>query len=490
MTTILIEPHSDEPNTNSDIDLLRSEQSSHRDTEPLQPETPQMRWSDRVRLNQPQSNSIVAAAFIFMSGGMHIAYTFIPPDTHTSTAWFVGAIIGTIIGSTVCDFLGKKLLFLLSACFVILGGVLLVSLPNNNGALLAGRYIDGFASGLLFAPLLVLAGEESVKSLRGMLAALHETDSFALGIFVYFIPISTGSSNTDQSLTSEQTLGIVSIFYGIMPLIIIFFYFVESPVYHLVHNDENQAIDSLRRLQRPLVITSETYQQLEEHKAYVAHNKEMSLLQSIVYGLPALLKLCLFRSVVALSFSKMTNYAFATASLIGYSAATWTLIVMGLLRWLGVLISTHIMDTVGRKKVVLIGAIVCGGMAIGIGIIMDTPQNLMDEDKMRILLYLYFVFQFFAGICIASSSAYLSEAFPLVVKPYYIGIAFIVELLVQIICLTAFDFTDTASYFYVTAAIFLALFLYGLLTLPETKHDTLLEAQIKFKQLLHSSYLN
>ncbi|XP_037934641.1 hexose transporter HXT13-like isoform X2 [Teleopsis dalmanni] len=459
-------------------------QPSYNPNYPPQHAPPQTGWFERNQKNKPQSNSVGAAALVFMSGGMQMANSYYDSDDHFRVSWFIGAIIGTVFGAIICNYINKKILYLFSSVLVIIGGILFVSLPHELSGLISARYIDGIASGLLFAPLLVLAGEESVKSMRGMLASSVEAMSFALGIYLYLIFLSSWSSYTNSAFSLTEMLGVLSIVYGLLALTIAFFLYVESPVFYLVRNEENQAIDSLRRLQRPFVVTYETYQQLEEHKAYVAHNKEMSLGVSIVSGLPALLKLCMYRVLIALSYSYLTNVAFSIASIVSYTGEVWTYIIMGTLRWMGVLVSVFMIDSVGRKKPMLFGALICGGMAIGIGVLSDDYFiNWINKDRILTIIYLFFVFQFFVGVFIGPSSAYLSEAFPLAVKPFFIGIAFIVEMLVQIICVLASNYSDIPGFFYATASMFFVFFFVGLLTLPETKRDTLRDAQIKFRKL-------
>ncbi|XP_017491713.1 PREDICTED: uncharacterized protein LOC108379869, partial [Rhagoletis zephyria] len=349
------------------------------------------------------------------------------------------------------------------------------------------RYLNGFAVGLVVVPTLVLIGEEVDSSKRGMAAALLEMGSFTIGIFLQICCIFAYSNSGaipsfQYKFGSTELHGIFVIGFAVITFLLSYFLVIESPVYYLLHNDENQAIDCLHRLQRPFVVTQETYQQLEEHKRYIQDNSFNSDLM-----LPALLKMCLYRGLVSLSFSPLIILALLLSTLSYAGDDTWPYILFGVFLWLGSFIGAFLMDYIGRKKLMIIGALICGSMAIGAGVVYNDVINFMYSTKMGNLLILLFVMELFAGVFSSSSSAYLTEAFPLHLKTYYIALSYTVQMFVLIIITScSYDENSLGAYFITFGVFYVVACLLGLWCMPETRKLTLREARRKFAPVLYS----
>lgn len=282
---------------------------------------------------------------------------------------------------------------------------------NNGEASLAASYLDGIANGLVFAPFLALAGEVSVPYMRGIMSASIEQMCLGLGIFTQIVYISAWTETTYQSnsFSPENMRGVLSAVYGLLALIIGSLLCIESPVIILAKkNDEQGAIDALRRLQRPYTVTNETFEQLAEHKRYLAQNKELSLGQSIGQALPTFIRLVFLRALNVLSISKFVyiTLVFTTVNWYG-SGTTWGWFCgFGICRWLGTFMATFSMESAGRKKPTVVGLIVCGVLAC----VIAGQYDFFNSDSANSIMLL--VFQFFAGVAFTSTSPYLAEAYP------------------------------------------------------------------------------
>ncbi|KAI8121360.1 facilitated glucose transporter member 2, Solute carrier family 2 [Lucilia cuprina] len=459
-------------------------------------------WLRRNQKNKPQSNSVGTASLIFISGGMNMAWNlglggaFITNYTlpqHLILSWFIGGIIGVVVGAIACNRVPKKLLMGFASIMVTIGGILQVSDPNSYDSILASRYLNGIAVGLVFPMTFVLVGEEVVKNIRGMNAASVDTMCFSCGIFIQILYSVTWTAGIEDSFQSIQMCGVLNIIYGVIAFLMGSMLLIESPIFYLARGDEQMAIDSLRRLQRPFTITYETYEQLEEHKRYLAESKERSFLQNAIYGLPALLKLCFYRAFMALGFSYFVNFAFTYSSIATTQLQTYPFILYAFARWLGPLIVTFTMDSRGRKNPMIIGFLICTILAFTVGGIFNNKLNYIDADSMNAVKYILIFFQLFASISMTSCSVYLSEAFPLAVKPYYVAIVFIVEMLVQIICITSISsfiqvFSHISDYFLTLGALLLVFLGVAIYVMPETKMYSLRECLPKFKKFNNFLY--
>ncbi|XP_064545807.1 uncharacterized protein LOC135433591 [Drosophila montana] len=455
-------------------------------------------WYNRNQKNKPQSNAAGAAALIFLSGGMNIAWSigfnsfyfkFLP--VHTRVAWFIGAIIGGVFSCFLANKLPKKVVLCFCSLLVMIGGIVIATTRYNVQAVEASLYLDGIANGLAFAPTLALVGEVSVPYMRGAISASIEQMCYTLGFFIQIVYVSSWYTTYNyNSFNAEQMHGVLAAIYGLIGLIIAGILCIESPVITLANGEEQKALDALRRLQRPYTITTETYAQLEEHKRYLAQNKDLSTGQSIVQALPAFVRLCYLRALNAMSLSAFVYYALIVSLTPYYSlnTFTWQFIAFGAARWLGTFISSFCMESAGRKGPTLLGLLVSGGLAFGIGKLIGDVYEIYHVDGDAILALLC-VFQLFAGIAFTATSAYLSEAYPLGVKQHFIASTFIVEMLVYIIISSVqYSIQGHAIFFYFVGALYLIGFFLGIWCLPETRRTTLRESQDKFKGMLSRSF--
>ncbi|XP_016966790.1 uncharacterized protein LOC108035614 isoform X2 [Drosophila biarmipes] len=434
-------------------------------------------WYSRTQKNKPQSNAVGAAGLIFVSGGMNIAWSigFHGPlyyriNDLDCAAWFIGGIIGALLSCFLANKIAKKYVLIFSSILVM-------------------TYMDGIANGLVFAPFMALAGEVSVPYMRGLVAASIEQMCFGLGIFlqiVYTTSWNYSSYPSYNSFSSENMKGVLSTIYGLLALVIGSLLCIESPVIMLAkNNDEQGAIDALRRLQRPYTLTNETYEQLAEHKKYLAQNEALSTGQSIGQALPTLVKLVFLRGLNAMSISSFVRLTLVYSSgYYGYGLSYWCWAIgFGICRWMGNFVATFCMESAGRKKPTLLGLIVCGVLAF----VIAAQYNIITYDTGNVIMLL--VFQLFAGVAFTATSPYLSEAYPLAVKQPFIALTFIGEMLVFIVLtLITWSHSGGANYFYAMGGLYFFGFVIVALCLPETRRKTLRGAQDMFSTFISRGF--
>ncbi|KAH8380756.1 hypothetical protein KR200_005973 [Drosophila serrata] len=453
-------------------------------------------WYSRNQKNKPQSNAVGGAALIFISGGMNIAWSigfhgtlFYATDKHTFLAWFLGGIIGSVVSCFLTNKVAKKKVLIFSSALVMIGGIVVASTRNNGAANMAGSYLDGIANGLVFAPFMALAGEVAVPYMRGLISASIEQMCYGLGIFVQIVYISAWTYETypsKNSFSPENMRGVLSAVYGLLALIIGSLLCIESPVIILAtKNDEPGAIDALRRLQRPYTVTNETFEQLAEHKRYLAHNKDLSLGQSICQAIPTFIRLMFLRGLNVLSINQFLylTLLYSFVNWYGLSGSWAWLCGFGFCRWMGNFIATFSMESAGRKKPTVLGLLVCGVLAF----VIAAQYNIMNYNTGNAIMVL--VFEFFAGVAFTATSPYLAEAYPLGVKQHFIAFTFIAEMLIFIVIgMIDWGYTAGVNYFYTVGGLYLIGFVFVILCLPETKRTNLREAQGKFSRFISTAF--
>ncbi|XP_064545852.1 uncharacterized protein LOC135433628 [Drosophila montana] len=452
-------------------------------------------WLSRCRKNKPQWNALGAGSLIFVSGGMSLAWgagfaaqsmhmELLTLTLHMQICWYGAALLGAALSAILTHRTPQRPVYVFSSCLVLICGVLFLTLPERPNAIIAARYLDGFANGLVFVPTMTTVGELSVCEMRGVLAAAVEQLSYNFGIFILLFYTAIWQNGWNVTIVADQVHGLLSIIYGVVALALALTCCIESPVYLLLRRNEQAAVDALRHLQRPSVVTSETFLLLDEHKRYVAANRDLSWSQSIQRGLVPLLKVAAHRSLYALSLTPIIWSAlFETAKELTPQIHTWPYVVFGTLRWTGCISVVFLMDSGGRKKPSLFGTFAGGVFAIAFATLFKRLPRMIAA------LSLLFCFQFFAGVAYAASAVYLTEAFPLAVKPYFVALVYALELLIRLgFCSYTPTHSDISIYFYISGGISLTFFLLGIFCLPETRLTTLTKGHFKIRKWFNEDF--
>ncbi|SPP76660.1 uncharacterized protein LOC117580520 [Drosophila guanche] len=448
-------------------------------------------WLSRRHKNQPQWNALGSVSFILISGGMSLAWGagFAVHSAHLMTfhmevSWYAAATLGAIIGALCTHRLPQQPVYIICSCLVLISGILFLVCHEHPEAIITARYLDGLANGLVFVPAMSTVGEISVCDMRGLLAATVEQLSCNTGILMQLLYTAVWQVDWNVTIAADQVHGVLSIVYGLVALALASTLCVESPVSLLLRANEQQAVAALRHLQRPYMVTSETLLQLDEHKHYVATNRGMSLWQSIRMGLPPLLKLLAHRSLNALCLTLVVWSAlYETAVQVATHYHAWPYVIFGVMRWSGCFCVLFLMDSTGRKKPTLFGCFSCGSFALAFATLFGRTPH------MKAALGLLFSLQFFAGLGQTASAVYLTEAFPLAIKPHYVAIVYVMELLLRFIfCSFAPSPAAIVAYFYVLGGLSMAFFFLGIFCLPETRLTTLTEAQQKFSKWFNKDF--
>ncbi|XP_041450083.1 uncharacterized protein LOC121404506 [Drosophila obscura] len=451
----------------------------------------------RCYKNQPQWNALGSVSFILISGGMSLAWGVgfavhsahrdeLLMTFHMQVSWHAAATIGAVLGALCTHRLPcQQPVYILGSCLVLVSGILFLTCHEQPAAIITARYLDGLANGLVFVPAMSTVGELSVCGMRGLLASTVEQLSCNTGILLQLLYTAVWQVDWNVTIAADQVHGVLSILLGVVALAFASTLCVESPVSLLLRSNEQQAVAALRHLQRPYMVTSETLLQLDEHKLYVATNRGLSLWQSIRMGVPPLLKLLAHRSLNALCLTLVVWSAlYETAVQLLTHFHAWPYVIFGVMRWCGCFCVLLLMDTTGRKKPTLFGCFSCGSLALAFATLFGRTPH------MKAALGLLFSLQFFAGLGQTASAVYLTEAFPLAIKPQYVALVYVMELLLRLIFCSFAPSSPAGivAYFYVLGGLSMAFFFLGIFCLPETRRTTLTEAQQKFSNWFNKDF--
>ncbi|XP_067642100.1 uncharacterized protein [Eurosta solidaginis] len=437
-----------------------------------------------------QTLAVIPDAFIFLAMGMNLAYgmgynyyEYLVP-LHFRFSWFIGVIVGSLCSAVLMKYILKRHFVLLSCALVIMAGIFNIVWPYELNLVIAARYLNGIGSGLIIVPFIVHCSETIVTKKRGYALGLEQF-CIAVGIFLQATYIDLWNGAIGISATCAH--GIFCLCFGLIALgcaILV----IESPIFYIRQDNTSAALDVLTRLKLPSVLSDEKKELLEEHKNYVFKNEFLGLSGSLVHGLGPLLRLVLYRLVLAFTFSILYNIELRTASRYGVTTGfQWPITIALLFRILGVFGGMTMSDPIGRKIIGLVGLLVMSGIGIGITVLFDTNIVYTATYDLSVACTLLVLMQFFAGLYAPTSTIYLSEAFPMLVKPYFIAICVCLENAVQIISIFIFRYNTQAltSFNIFNCAYIFCCFVLFLITIPETKLTTLTEAQDRFRVWMH-----
>ncbi|EDV93826.1 GH19544, partial [Drosophila grimshawi] len=426
---------------------------------------------------------------LFSYGGMDMAqglgwnmYTGNADTQQFSFSWFIGFIIGAVLGALAVTHVAKFYFYCVAIVTNLVDAIICVSAPYNYDAMVAARYIGGIGIGFATIAFLIHNSEAAPDTARGKWCAVEQS-GMGLGIAVQVIMDSDW--NPYNNIAANQVHGIIGIVFSLVAIGILILS-VESPIYHLRRNNYNEASDCQWQLLEKKATSKDYDAAFEEKKTYVSEGVHESIGHDLAVAVVPFIKMLICRCLVAFSFSiPLTQTIIASTIVWQGTMYAWPIIVWRVLRFLGTIIGIVVMDFLGRKLLTIVGLACMGGLMLGMASIYSNVLFTISTYYMGELCRISMVFQMFAGLFVACTPAYLGEAFPMRIKPFLIALIVIIEQLIHIIVICTFKTSLHTFYQYYLAVgiILLVCMVFLLITLPETKKTTLREAGHRFRRL-------
>lgn len=310
--------------------------------------------------------------------------------------------------------------------------------------------------------IITTASEVAQPKYRGLIASL-EVVSLATATFTYSI-LATALVGNEELL--ESICGYLIIIYGVIALVTILIS-VESPLYLLLHNLENNALLAIQRLQKEDSFTKSVYDQFYETKDLVTDDETRTFKKNLKEGIVPFVKIAVMRSLNTLTCSYLVMATFVQTSEFSMLA------LYGSGRWIAVLLTNLFMiESVGRRKLLVSSCIMS---AVNAFVIM------LVSSRMDSCLWLPMaLLQFFNGFGQVSTSVYMGEAFSVSVKPLYIFFIFAIENIVQIIIATTCYDLYNFKFYSALLVLFVCSIPFSIYMFPETAGLSLKESRWRF----------
>lgn len=387
----------------------------------------------------------------------------------------VGCITGVIVAGRLSDAIGRKKVLVLTAAIFFVGALGEALAPNETVLVLA-RILVGIGIGMetTIAPLYI--AEVAPARLRGRLVSFNQLFNTIGNLVVFSLAAITASTNTEQWNIDYGWRVVFAA--GLVPavLFILLLRFIpESPRWLVSKGREADAAGILERVSPDGRAAAA---QLDEIRATVAADGSRSELREL--SQPSLRKALAVGFLVAL-FQQITGinaifyYApeiFKAAGLPTTEALSSTVLI-GVVLVASTLVSMWLIDKVGRRTLLLVGAAAMTVLQAAIGTVFlgETP----DGALLLVLILAYVAF--FAVSFGTVAYVLISEIFPTRVRGAAASVAtfalwsgnFFVSQFFPVLV----DEVGSSATFYLFAGICLVALIFVGTMVPETKGRTL-----------------
>jgi sugar porter (SP) family MFS transporter len=400
-----------------------------------------------------------------------------------------GCFVGSLFSGWSCDYFGRKYTILIgSAVFTV--GAALQTASHGLGVMITGRVIAGLAIGVLSMAVPLYQSEISPPHLRGRLISLQQW-AITIGIFVAFL-LNYGFSFTDGEVSWRAPLGI-----QIAPAVVLAFgcmFLSFSPRWLIKKgrlDDAKQVLAKLRadgNINDELVAAefNEIYEEVELERAAAA-----STSWSQVFGPRCRRRIALGILIQALQqltgINSIMYYApkvFASAGLDDQKGPLLAQAINGVVNVLSTIPAVLFVDSWGRRKTLMSGALIMGVAMTIVGILIavyaqDVNGKTVVTNSGATYSVIVFVYVFVAGFAFSWGPIawiYPSEIFPLNIRAKGVALATASNWLFNFIIgqVSPLLMESIGFGLYIIFAIFCAIMIVSIYFLfPETKGKTL-----------------
>lgn len=410
---------------------------------------------------------VVSGAILFINDEFHLSAQ---TNGLVVSSVLFGALLGAILSGYLADHLGRKKILLIDAIIFIFG-TLATAISGTINLIIAGRIIVGIAIGIAsyVAPLYI--SEISPAKYRGGLVSLNQL-AITIGILISYIVDYFFAPHAQWRWMFAA---------GIIPAIIFFIgmlFLPDSPrwiankghaqkalaVLQKIYNDKNQAQHELAAIQK-------TFNQQESNHWKILFSPFIRSTLTIGIGLAILQQVTGINTIIyyAPTIFKMAGFESATTAILATMG-------VGVVFVLSSILALPLMDTLGRRPLLLIGL---AGMAISLlalGIAFQSPDhsNILKWVSMSSMVIYIACFGFSLGPIMWLM---ISEIYPLKVRGLGSSLATAANwgsnMLVAYTFLSMVEVLGPSGTFFIYFAISLFGMAFIYFLVPETKHVTL-----------------
>ncbi|XP_017791066.1 PREDICTED: facilitated trehalose transporter Tret1-like [Habropoda laboriosa] len=325
----------------------------------------------------------------------------------------IGACFGPILSALLLDRIGRKW-FLYGTTFPFIASWILTYLAKSWTLYIVARLISGVSIGAIYTMVPVYLGELMEPRIRGSAGTM-----MSLFLNLGYIVMYGVGPRLDRKMMALVCLVPCVVFLLTAPWI------PESPYYYLKREREKYAALSLVWLRR----TKDNTAEINEIKEFIKAEEKgsvMDLYRHSTYKIAMLLVLLLLAGQQLSGFIAIQSYAVTLLIDMHLSLNTnLVLIIMGSISLVMSVLSTFIIDRLGRRLVFLTSSYSTSLCLLVVGLYFLLNKIGMKIESLSIIpliaVFLYLIFFSFGLATIPS--VFISEIFPISVKSWATTIA-------------------------------------------------------------------
>ncbi len=431
-------------------------------------------------LNWGYDTGVIAAALLYIRQDFNLS-SFM-------TGWIVssliiGAMIGAAVGGRMNDALGRWKVLMITAIIFTIGPFGLAFAPNPD-VLVIFRFVLGLSAGLAAVTLPVYLSEIAPARIRGAVTAFYAL-AIVTGQFIGFV---VGAALA-QAEAWRWMLGL-AVVPSVLFLIGLFFIW-ETPRWLVKQHREEEAWEVLRydRTEEDARAELDEIKEMEriEEEEGVAGLREFLApwvrpILIVGIGIAILQQIMGINTIIYYTPTTLTRVGF------GDQAAITANVGIGVLNIIAVLLAIRYADRLGRKPLLLIGAV---GTTLSLGVLATTslvgaePTGVGPVGIITVICLGAYIF-FFQGSWGSIVWVLLGEIFPLGIRATAMGVATVLlwgaNFVVSLTFPPLLEALGVGGLFLIYTFICLAAFFFVWFLVPETKGRSLEQIEQDLRQ--------
>ncbi|KAJ6635939.1 Solute carrier family 2, facilitated glucose transporter member 3 [Pseudolycoriella hygida] len=382
-------------------------------------------YLEKLSKNRLQSSSVVGGLLILLVSGLHIGWGIWRIDFNEPwfqgisgvfifivLSFYVGAIIGGIMTGFIINIWRKQAIYYLSGSIMVISSLISIIWCSNQMGILFCRVMAGLGHGLAYNVVIVHAGDNSMKKMRGIITS-------NINCFLWFstffgsLLIATVQMGVSTTISSDRMIGIFGLVFSVLALTYTMFWTEESVVYLLNRGKLGEALELLSKLRNEPEASTSVADDFEEMRLMVNRDKLEN--QNIFLnnnekplGLMVALK---FLHILTNNF--MINWIFMiiTTGILPRGNRRLSPVILSAVRFIGSFIQTFLGDSFGRKTFLNTSCTLAGVTVLILEILLIAVTD-YTQATYGLVSALCIAFQFFVAFGIdPMHNVILSEAF-------------------------------------------------------------------------------
>ncbi|XP_064074828.1 facilitated trehalose transporter Tret1-like [Vanessa tameamea] len=388
---------------------------------------------------------------------------------------YIGGIPGPFIMGSLSNIYGRKPCLIVGGVLVGLAYVILVG-SNNLAMLYCGRLLVGLGVGIIAVMNLVYIGEIASSNIRGILLS-------ALGIFTTCGSLLIYAVGPILSYSYASSVGLATSLVFILCVMFI----PESPIFHILEDNEVKARDNLKVLGREDDIDNILQSKIDCINS--TNKKDWIELFTLRTNKKSLL-IVVVMNILQHGSGVLAVISFSGSifEMVGSSVGSdVSMLIIGLFQLIGSGTAPFFVEKNGRKTLLVVSSTMCclSMLLLGVYFYLDDYSGFNKANWLPLVLLIIFFIGYDAGIGIVPN-VLIGEMFTMNVRSKGSAVALTVSWLSGFLVTVAYgaivEHVGSYAAFWFFSCTGLISCLFTIFCIPETKGKSLLEVQDMLKK--------